>query len=33
MKAENPIAQLVTIDLSPSPLNPKQRKLYDTVAD
>jgi hypothetical protein len=33
MKAENPIAQLVTIDSSPSPLNPEQRKLYDTVAD
>jgi hypothetical protein len=33
IKAENPIAQLVTIDSSPLPLNLEQRKLYDTVVD
>jgi hypothetical protein len=31
LKAENPIAQLVTMDSSPLPLNQEQRKLYDTV--
>jgi hypothetical protein len=33
IKAENPITQLVTMDLSPLPLNPEQRKLYDTVVN
>jgi ATP-dependent exoDNAse (exonuclease V) alpha subunit len=33
IKAENPIAQIVTIDSSPDPLNLEQRKLYDTVLD
>jgi ATP-dependent exoDNAse (exonuclease V) alpha subunit len=33
IKAENPIAQIVTIDSSPGPLNLEQRKLYDTVLD
>ena len=33
IKAENPIAQLVTMDLLPLPLNLEQRKLYDTVVD
>src|SRR5258705_366486 len=33
VKAENPIAQLVTMDSSPLPLNLEQRKLYDTVLD
>ena len=33
IKAENPIAQLVTMDSSPDPLNLEQRKLYDTVVD
>ena len=33
IKAENPIAQVVTIDSSPDPLNLEQRKLYDTVVD
>jgi hypothetical protein len=31
MKAENPVSQVVTLDPSPLPLNPEQRKLYDTV--
>jgi hypothetical protein len=31
IKAENPTTQLVTMDSSPLPLNPEQRKLYDTV--
>jgi hypothetical protein len=33
VKAENPMAQVVTIDSSPLPLNPEQRKLYETVVD
>ena len=33
VKAEKPIAQVVTIDSSPLPLNTEQRKLYDTVVD
>ena len=33
IKAENPIAQVVTIDSSPDPLNLEQRKLYNTVVD
>ena len=33
IKAENPIAQVVTMDSSPLPLNLEQRKLYDTVVD
>jgi len=33
VKAENPIAQAVTMDSSPLPLNREQRKLYDTVVD
>ena len=33
IKAENPVAQVVTIDSSPLPLNLEQRKLYDTVVD
>ena len=31
IKAENPVAQVVTIDPSPDSLNLEQRKLYDTV--
>jgi ATP-dependent DNA helicase PIF1 len=31
MKAENPVAQVVTIDSSPDSLNLEQMKLYDTV--
>jgi hypothetical protein len=31
VKAENPITQAVIMDPSPLPLNPEQRKLYDTV--
>lgn len=31
LKAENPTAQLVTMDSSPLPLNREQRKLYDAV--
>jgi hypothetical protein len=31
IKAENPIAQVVTIDSSPDSLNLEQRKLYDTI--
>ena len=33
VKAENPIAQVVTIDSSPLPLNQEQRTLYDTVVN
>jgi hypothetical protein len=33
IKAENPIAQVVTMDSSPLPLNLEQRKLYDTVVN
>jgi hypothetical protein len=33
VKAEKPIAQVVTTDSSPLPLNTEQRKLYDTVVD
>jgi hypothetical protein len=33
IKAENPIAQLVTMDPSPLPLNLEQRKLYNTVVN
>ena len=33
VKAENPIAQVVTLDSSPLPLNREQRKLYDTVVN
>jgi PIF1-like helicase len=33
IKAENPIAQVVTIDLSPLLLNLEQRKLYNTVVN
>jgi hypothetical protein len=33
IKAENPVAQVVVIDLSRDPLNLEQRKLYDTVVD
>ena len=33
IKAGNPITQLVTMDSSPLPLNPEQRKLYDTVVN
>jgi hypothetical protein len=31
VKAENPVAQVVSMDASPNPLNLEQRKLYDTV--
>jgi hypothetical protein len=31
IKAENPVAQVVTVDSSPDSLNLEQRKLYDTV--
>jgi hypothetical protein len=31
VKAENPITQAITMDPSPLPLNPEQRKLYDTI--
>jgi ATP-dependent DNA helicase PIF1 len=31
VKADNPVAQVVTMDPSPLPLNPEQRKLYNTV--
>ncbi|OXV10317.1 hypothetical protein Egran_01922 [Elaphomyces granulatus] len=33
MKAETPTTQTVTMDSSPLPLNPEQRKLYDTAVD
>ena len=33
LKAENPIAQLVTMTSSPEGLNTEQRKLYDVVVD
>ena len=33
IKAKNPIAQVVTIDPSPLPLNSEQRKLYNTIID
>ena len=33
MKVENPTTQTVTMDSSPLPLNPEQRKLYDTAVD
>jgi hypothetical protein len=33
IKAENPIAQVVTIDPSPLLLNSEQRKLYNTIVD
>ena len=33
LKVENPVAQVVTMDSSPGPLNLEQRKLYDTVVN
>jgi hypothetical protein len=33
IKAANPISQTVTVDSCPQPLNPGQRKLYDTVVN
>ena len=33
LKAENPVAQLVTTTSSPEGLNTEQRKLYDVVVD